>query len=100
MITGDVTSAGTHDDCDQVPETVLSIRNSAVSHAAPMCVQGIPCWGERLANLQKIFVESFKRASPDFQSKHGYAIDEPNQANLNICAHAVSGSALDLCDLT
>ena len=53
-------------------------------------LQGIPCWGERLAKLQKIFVESFKKASPDFQSQHGYAIDEPNQANLNICAHAVS----------
>lgn len=53
-------------------------------------IQGIPCWGERLAKLQKIFVESFRKSSPDFQSEHGYAIDEPNQANLNICAHAVS----------
>ncbi|KAL3153308.1 hypothetical protein ABBQ38_011652 [Trebouxia sp. C0009 RCD-2024] len=51
--------------------------------------EGIPCWGERLAKLQKIFVESFKKASPDFQSQHGYAIDEPNQANLNICGHAI-----------
>ena len=53
-------------------------------------MKGIPCWGERLAKLQKTFVESFKKSSPDFQSQHGYAIDEPNQANLNICAHAVS----------
>lgn len=51
--------------------------------------EGIPCWGERLAKLQKTFVESFKKSSPDFQSQHGYAIDEPNQANLNICAHAI-----------
>lgn len=51
--------------------------------------EGIPCWGERLAKLQKIFVESFRKSSPDFQSEHGYALDEPNQANLNICAHAI-----------
>ena len=57
-------------------------------------VKGIPCWGERLAKLQKTFVESFKKSSPDFQSQHGYAIDEPNQANLNICAHAVSPAVL------
>lgn len=57
-------------------------------------VKGIPCWGERLAKLQKTFVESFKKSSPDFQSQHGYAIDEPNQANLNICAHAVSPGVL------
>lgn len=55
-------------------------------------MQGIPCWGERLAKLQKIFVESFRKSSPDFQSEHGYALDEPNQANLNICAHAVSSA--------
>ena len=59
-------------------------------------MQGIPCWGERLAKLQKIFVESFKKSSPDFQSEHGYAIDEPNQANLNICAHAVWQCICDL----
>ncbi len=60
-------------------------------------LQGIPCWGERLAKLQKTFVESFKKSSPDFQSQHGYAIDEPNQANLNICAHAVNLPLYDVC---
>ena len=62
---------------------------TCVAEVCGCASQGIPCWGERLAKLQKIFVESFKKASPDFQSQHGYAIDEPNQANLNICGHAV-----------
>jgi murein tripeptide amidase MpaA len=51
--------------------------------------EGIPCWGEHLAGLQKRFVQSFANASPDFQTEHGYEIDSPNQANLNICGHAI-----------
>lgn len=60
------------------------------TRAAPTCWQGIPGWTERLRQLQAGFTGAFARASPDFQTALGYAVDPPGQANMSICSNAVA----------
>jgi hypothetical protein len=39
--------------------------------------------------LQDAFCTAFRRASPDFQTRFGYEVDAPNQANMAICSNQV-----------
>ena len=39
--------------------------------------------------LQNSFCTAFKRSSPDFQTRFGYGVDPPNQANMAICSNQV-----------
>ncbi|BEU01518.1 hypothetical protein OAG1_03180 [Agarivorans sp. OAG1] len=48
--------------------------------------EGIPSYNERHKLLEDTFKEAFMAISPDFQDTHGYAKDEPGQANLTIAA--------------
>ena len=52
--------------------------------------EGIPSFNERLRELQNTFSQAFVRASPDFQPKNGYTVDEPGKANLAISSNGVS----------
>ena len=52
--------------------------------------EGIPSFNERLRDLQNTFSTAFVRASPDFQPKNGYTVDEPGKANLAISSNGVS----------
>ena len=52
--------------------------------------EGIPSFNERLRDLQTTFSTAFVRASPDFQPKPGYTVDEPGKANLAISSNGVS----------
>ena len=52
--------------------------------------EGIPSFNERLRELQDTFSTAFVRASPDFQPKNGYTVDEPGKANLAISSNGVS----------
>ena len=52
--------------------------------------EGIPSFNERLRELQNTFSTAFVRASPDFQPKAGYTVDEPGKANLAISSNGVS----------
>jgi len=52
--------------------------------------EGIPSFNERLRELQNTFMTAFVRASPDFQPKNGYTVDEPGKANLAISSNGVS----------
>ena len=45
--------------------------------------QGIPHWTERLAGLDADFRTALRRASPDFQTEHGYGDRGP--ANMTMC---------------
>lgn len=47
-------------------------------------IDGIPSFNETLANIQKLFTESWATVNPDFQNKHGYPVDKPGAANLAI----------------
>ncbi|KAF8071360.1 hypothetical protein HT031_001444 [Scenedesmus sp. PABB004] len=49
--------------------------------------EGIPGWTGRLAGLQAKFSAAFSRASPDFQTKLGYEVDAPGQADMRICSN-------------
>ena len=52
--------------------------------------EGIPDWSEKQANLLTDFKAAYKRFSPDFQTKHGYDIDAPGQANLTMATNFIS----------
>lgn len=51
--------------------------------------EGIPGWTDRLKGLQDGFCAAYKRASPDFQTKFGYGVDAPGEANMTICSNQV-----------
>lgn len=51
--------------------------------------EGIPSFNDRLRELQNTFSTAFVRASPDFQPKNGYTVDEPGKANLAISSNGV-----------
>lgn len=52
-------------------------------------IEGIPSFDEHLRNLLENFKKQWMEISPDFQVEHGYPINEPGKANLNICSKAI-----------
>ncbi len=52
-------------------------------------IEGIPSYDEHLKFLLNKFKNTWAEISPDFQTKHGYPINEPGTANLNICSKAI-----------
>ena len=51
---------------------------------------GIPSLTPKQKALQLAFMESLSRASPDFQTTHGYPDNEPGKANLSMCGNYVA----------
>ncbi|KAK9802712.1 hypothetical protein WJX73_010124 [Symbiochloris irregularis] len=51
--------------------------------------EGIPSWSPKLESLLMTFSEAFKRASPDFQTVHGYGRTPPGRANLKIAGSQI-----------
>lgn len=52
-------------------------------------IEGIPSYNAHLKMIDEKFSESWKRISPDFQTKEGYPKNEAGKANLNICSKAI-----------
>lgn len=52
-------------------------------------IEGIPSYNAHLKMIDEKFSESWKRISPDFQTKEGYPKNEHGKANLNICSKAI-----------
>jgi len=52
-------------------------------------IEGIPSFDVRLKYLLDTFKKQWLSVSPDFQVEHGYPINEPGTANLNICSKAI-----------
>lgn len=52
-------------------------------------IEGIPSYDDHLKFLLEKFKKSWIEISPDFQVEHGYPINEPGKANLNICSKAI-----------
>jgi len=52
-------------------------------------IEGIPSYDEKLKFLLEKFKKSWVEISPDFQTEHGYPVNEPGTANLNICSKAI-----------
>jgi murein tripeptide amidase MpaA len=59
--------------------------------------EGIPGWNDRLKGLQDAFCAAYKRSSPDFQTKFGYGVDAPGEANMTICSNQVRRQWLVCC---
>ncbi|MCY7294024.1 M14 family metallopeptidase [Alteromonas sp. a30] len=51
--------------------------------------EGNPGYNDRLASLEKNFVEALLLVTPEFQNKFGYPKDAPGKANLTIACNAV-----------
>jgi murein tripeptide amidase MpaA len=51
---------------------------------------GIPSLKPKQKALQLAFMESLSRASPDFQTAHGYPDNAPGKANLTMCGNYVA----------
>jgi murein tripeptide amidase MpaA len=46
--------------------------------------EGIPSYGERQGQLFKLFSDTLERLSPDFQTRQGYEIPKPGEANMSM----------------
>ncbi|MDG2285635.1 MAG: hypothetical protein P8N43_08910, partial [Alphaproteobacteria bacterium] len=44
----------------------------------------------RLNDLLERFLADYKRASPDFQTVHGYPVAKPGTGNMTMCTNAVA----------
>lgn len=62
--------------------------------------EGIPGYTEKQAKDLADFLSAYEKASPDFQTKVGYDLDKPGEANLTMCtnftAHAYDCLAMTL----
>lgn len=63
--------------------------DEAIPHNFVAGCEGIPSYDERHKNLENAFREAYLRATPEFQVKHGYDLDEPGKANLTVASTAV-----------
>ncbi|MBF38142.1 M14 family metallopeptidase [Idiomarina sp. UBA4520] len=51
--------------------------------------EGIPSYDERHKDLENTFKAALLTATPEFQTKYGYDLDEPGQANMTVANSAV-----------
>ncbi|MCJ8316160.1 M14-type cytosolic carboxypeptidase [Idiomarina sp.] len=51
--------------------------------------EGIPSYDERHKDLENTFKAALLTATPEFQTKYGYDLDEPGQANMAVANSAV-----------
>ena len=49
--------------------------------------EGIPGYTEKQAANLAAFLEAYKSASPEFQTKHGYGLSAPGTGNLTMCTN-------------
>ena len=70
------------------PDMVLDVHgDEALPYNFIAGAEGIPSWSEKQAKNQADFLEAYKTASPDFQTKHGYAVSKPGEGNLSMCTN-------------
>jgi len=61
--------------------------------------EGIPGYSDRIKNLEELFIEDWKKISPDFQNEFGYPKDKPGEGNLSVCSNQV-GQRFDCLSMT
>jgi murein tripeptide amidase MpaA len=54
--------------------------------------EGIPSFTPRLQNLLNLYCDILKKCSPDFQTEHGYPVDQPGKGNMSMCTNQVAES--------
>lgn len=62
-------------------------------------IEGIPGYTKELDNIIQKFLNNWLQISPDFQREHGYPLNEPGKANLDIASKYV-GHAFECVALT
>lgn len=62
--------------------------------------EGIPGYDDKHAALENVFRHAYEKASPDFQTEHGYPLHKPGEANMTVgtnwCGHQFRTLALTL----
>ncbi len=51
--------------------------------------EGIPSFDKKMAATEKSFTDELLKASPDFQTEHGYPVTAPGEANLSMASNWV-----------
>ncbi len=64
--------------------------DEALPHNFIAGAEGTPNWSDRQANLQEKFKSDLQAITPDFQTEHGYDVDEPGTASLKMCTDWVA----------
>ena len=101
-------------DAEKSPE-VFYIRNMMDKTGVDLCLdihgdeelpynfvttnEGIPGYSDRIKNLEELFIEDWKKISPDFQNEFGYPKDKPGEGNLSVCSNQV-GQRFDCLSMT
>ena len=100
---------------ERSPE-VLCVRNAMDAAPPALCLdvhgdealpynfiagsEGIPGFTDTQREELRAFLEAYKDATPEFQTRRGYAVTAPGKANLGMCtnytAHAYGGLAMTL----
>lgn len=52
--------------------------------------EGVPCYSDLHQQLSARFKDTLLAITPEFQTEHGYEVDEPGQANLTIASNSVA----------
>ena len=52
--------------------------------------EGIKGYTKKQARLHKAFTEAYKQFSPDFQTKYGYELDKPGEANMTMATSYIA----------
>ncbi|MRJ43904.1 hypothetical protein KF946_05135 [Idiomarina loihiensis] len=63
--------------------------DEALSYNFVAGCEGIPSYDERHKDLEDTFKSAFLAATPEFQTKYGYELDEPGKANMTVANSAV-----------
>ena len=70
------------------PVLVLDVHgDEALPYNFIAGAEGIPGYTEKQAKDLADFLDAYKRASSDFQTKHGYGLSAPGTANLTMCTN-------------
>lgn len=76
---------------DASPDFCLDVHgDEALPYNFIAGAEGIPNWTEKMEGNQSVFLEAYKTASPDFQTKHGYPVSKPGTGNLSMCTNYVA----------
>jgi len=52
--------------------------------------EGNISYNEQIANTERIFKESFLKATSEFQTEFGYELDKPGEANMTVATNAIA----------
>ncbi|MDD0976593.1 M14 family metallopeptidase [Pseudomonas fontis] len=70
-----------------------------IPHVFTAACEGNPGYTPRIAELEERFRSTLCSVTQDFQTKHGYALSKPGEANMTLACNAV-GQAYDCLSLT